>query len=159
MKKLVFLSCITCVALSSIASAETLYIAGSAGVRDQSNSTCSDPYVPTGEMLVPLGPMCTIGYPINLPVGKTIESIEIAYDGAFPVLGRSITAYLGQDRVKPKLGAIAIAGASNSAPPVGSQGFLNMQPLNIQIASGSVYWVQVFDQDVNVLDYVAVTYH
>jgi hypothetical protein len=59
----------------------------------------------------------------------------------------------------PQLGAIALAGAQNTAPPVGSQGFLNMQSLNIPIASGSVYWVQVFDEAVHVLNYVAVTYH
>jgi len=160
MKKLVFLSCVSCVALTSIASAETIFIPGVAGIRDQANVSCSDPTVPTGEMeVLDLGSACLIAYPINIPAGKTFDSIEIAYDGPTPNPNNSITAYLAQNRVKPKLGAIAIAGASANPPPFSQQGFLHMQPLNIPVATGSVYWVQIFDEGVSVINYVAVAYH
>ena len=104
------------------------------------------------------GGFCMVSYPINLPVGKVIDNIEIAYDHPTGPPDASITAYLGQNRVKPKLGPIAVGGASAQPSGLG-QGFLKIQPLNVPIATGSVYWVQLFTQDIGEVNYVAVTYH
>lgn len=158
MKKFVLFSCVACVALTSIVHAETITIPGVAAVGGETGATCSAPDIPTGATVVYPGPQCMLSYPLSIPVGKTIDSIEIAYDNATNLYGApSITAYLGQNRVKPKLGAIAIAGAS-AQPPLGTQGFLNM-PVNKPVASGSVYWVQIFDTGVADVNYVAVTFH
>lgn len=160
MNKFIFMtSCIASVAFMSIASAETLYIPGASGVRDQADSICSDPYVSEGEMQINGQIQCLVTYPIDLPAGKIIDSVEVAYDDPANAPGNLIKAFLGQNRVKPKLGTIAIAGASAYPKAADGQGFLNMSPLNVPVATGSVYWVQIFDQGVHVLNYVAVTYH
>jgi hypothetical protein len=158
-KKFVFVAaCIACVALTSVASAETLYIAGISGIQDP-NVPCGEQYVPAAEMHQPTFDACTYAYPLNLPAGKTLDTIEIAYANSGGPPNASITAYLGQNRVKPYQGAIAIAGAS-AAPPKGTGvGYLTMPALNIPISSGSVYWVQIVNKDIYIIESIAVTYH
>ena len=144
---------------SSIASAETLFIPAAEGVRDQPNSLCFDPVIPTGEMQIVGGANCMVSYPLHLPTGKTIDAVEIAY--RYQNIGTpSITAYVAQNRLKPNLGAIAVAGAS-AQPKVGAgqELYLSIPAISVPVVSGSTYWVQIFDTDVQTISYVEVSYH
>jgi hypothetical protein len=160
MRKLAFVAaCMAGMAMASVAPAATLNIAGATGVRNSSNSACSDPNIPTGEMFVTFGAQCVLSYPLSLPVGATIDSIQVAYNVDSLAFGTpSIVAYLGQNRINPKLGAIAIAGASANPNAVG-QGFLNLPNLGIAIAAGSIYWLQISDTAVSEVSSVTVAYH
>ena len=141
------------------ASAETLSIAGASGLPDEFSPACSNPHITTNEMWVAHGSICVLSYPLNLPAGKVIESIQIAYSVDSLNLGTpNLVAYLGQNRLTPNLGVIAIAGNSVSPQAVG-QGFLTMSSLNIPVAQGSTYWVQLSDAAVSNISSISVSYH
>lgn len=161
MKKLMLFACaFTCSTASLFAAADTLFIAGADGVRDQAGTLCFDPILATGEMQLIGGASCAALFPIRLPVGKTIDGIEVAYRyyaiGGAP----SLTASLVQSRLKPNLGAIALGGGSVQPVSGANQElYFTAFSKSVPIASGSTYSVQILDTDIQYLGYVAVTYH
>lgn len=101
-----------------------------------------------------------MSFPINLPVGTTIDGVEIAYrsDAGSPA-ARSIVAYLGSNRMKPYMGPLALGGTSDVSVPTHQPLYKNMGPLSVPVLSGDIFWVQVITQNVTEVDYVSVTYH
>jgi hypothetical protein len=159
MKTLFSFACATAIIVGSAsAHAEKLYMPGAEGVLDNTNSICFDPFIPEGVMLHVGGADCTVAYQLNLPIGKVIDSVEIGYRSSIGL--PSITAYLAQNRLKPDLGAIAIAGA-HAQPPGGQSPELSLSipALAIPISDGSIYWVQIFTTDIGKISYVEVSYH
>ena len=161
MKKLsLTLASVFCMTMAALANAGTITMAGAAGVRDSHNIDCSDPDELTNSMEAVFGgSQCLISYPLALPVGTVIDSIQIAY--YVPTLNMgppSLVAMLGQNRINPNLGVIAIGGNSVS-PNVTGQGFLSLSNLNVTVAAGSSYWVQLFDTNAVGVNAVTVTYH
>ena len=121
--------------------------------------------VPTGAMRMAIYPVtpgpydCKMSYPIALPTGSTIDGVEIAYRDDGGASGRSITAYLAENRVKPDMGALAVGGANDLIVPSLQKLYMNMGPLSIPVVTGDIYWVQVETHRITEVDYVAVTYH
>lgn len=141
------------------ASAEILNIGGASGLRDEFSPACSNPRISTNEMEVAHGSICRLSYPLSLPASSVIDNIQIAYKVDSLNLGTpNLVAYLGQNRITPNLGAIAIAGNSAS-PIVVGQGFLTLSNLNVSVAVGSTYWIQLTDAAVSNISSITVTYH
>ena len=161
-----------CLAGMGSAGAATLYIPGSAGIADQAsaysqpggvNDCIAD--VPKGAMLMHsanISPYyaCLMSFPVSLPVGSTIDNVEVAYrnwNSAIPVQP-FIAAYLGANRIKPDLGSIAFAGNNATGGPSG-QRFLAMSGVNVPIVSGDIYWIQVSTSNITEVSSVSINYH
>ena len=165
LRKLIMLILISVIGMGS-ANAATLFLPGASGIPDEnqpaSNGCIVD--VVTGTMLIQPYPNqpnndCLMSYPITLPLGSTITGVEIAYYG-IGASGNSIAAYLGENRFKPFLGAIALGGANDFiVSPSFQVLFMNMGQLNVPVANGNIYWVQVATHRILQVDYVSVTYH
>jgi hypothetical protein len=153
------------------ANAATLFIPGVSGIPDQYHEASLDggknqciKDVPTGRMLAGSSPapydQCYVSFPLNLPVGTTIDGVEIAYRSDSGAFSRSIVAYLASNRIKPYMGPLPLGIASDSTVvPTAQQLFMNMGSLNAPVVSGDIFWVQVTTKNVTEVDYVAVTYH
>ena len=100
-----------------------------------------------------------MSFPINLPVGSTIDGVEIAYRDDSGAQQHSIAAYLAVNRIKPFMGAIAVGGTSDRNPASFTVSYKNMGVLSVPVQNGSTYWVQVSTHRITEFDYVAVTYH
>jgi hypothetical protein len=156
-------------------SASTLFLSGASGIPDMKNESSLPsqhngclPDASTGSMYVvpytanvppPHNNDCLMSYAINLPVGSTIDGVEIAYRDDSGSIGKSIVAYLGVNRIKPYLGPIAVGGTSDSGFGSWQQQTANMGSLSLPIEARNIYWVQVHTHFLTEVDYVAVTYH
>jgi len=164
MRKLFLLVSMSLIGVGS-ADAATLFMPGNSGI-PAANTATSECIVdvPTGTMRIrpfPTAPPwdCLMSYPIALPTGSTIDGVEIAYRDDSGASGRSITAYLAENRVKPDMGAIAVGGANDFIVPKLQKLYMNMGPLSIPVVTGDIYWVQVSTHLITEVDYVAVSYH
>ncbi|HEV7489188.1 MAG TPA: hypothetical protein VGO25_00180 [Rhodanobacteraceae bacterium] len=166
LRKLFLLVSISVIGVGS-ADAATLFLPGNSGIPDKvqtpANGCLVD--VPTGAMrmapypFLPAPNDCLMSYSIDLPIGSTIDGVEVAYRDDSGAPGRYITAYLAENRIKPDMGAIAVAGANDFTVPTLQKDFMNMGPLSIPVVTGDIYWVQVSTHRVTEVDYVAVSYH
>jgi hypothetical protein len=171
LRKLAILASMSLVGLGS-ANAATLFMPAVSGIPDKlhanslagnENGCIAD--IPAGRMAVQAYPTlpyndCFMTFPINLPVGTTIDGVEIAYRDDSGANGRSIIAVLASNRVNPYMGTRPLGVASdNSVSPVSQQLFANMGQLSVPMLNGDVFWVQVSSHRVTEIDYVAVTYH
>ncbi len=102
---------------------------------------------------------CFMTFPISLPVGATIDGVEVAYRDTSGASGRSMIAFLASNRIKPSMGALPLGVASDSAVPSFQEDFANMGALSVPVITGDIFWVQVSTHRVTEIDYVAVTYH
>jgi hypothetical protein len=161
---------IVCLSIFSIAigsaNAATILLPGASGIPDENHTSFNGCTVdvPSGKMLIQPYPNlpnndCFMSYPINLPVGSTIDGVEIAYYDGSGASGRSISAYLGENRLKPFLGTIAVGGANDFTVPSFQMLYMNMGQLSVPVANGNTYWVQVSTHRITEVAYVAVTYH
>src|SRR6185312_15652658 len=102
---------------------------------------------------------CLMAYPINLPVGSTIDGIEVAYRSEIlngQVGGRTFVAYLVENRLKPDMGVIVVAGSNLVQNPPAGQNFTNMGQTSVPILNGSTYYVYVSTHNMREISYVAV---
>ena len=167
LRKLFSLTTVSLIAMNSVTAA-TLFIPGVAGIPDQQGNTFVQSTgcitnVPAGSMEIGVigfgNPNCVMAYPISLPVGSTIDSVEIEYYNNYGGPAQpSIAAYLAENRLKPPLGAIAVGGANAHGPPQGYD-YLYMPALSVQVVTGYTYWVQVVTSFISEVGYVSVTYH
>jgi hypothetical protein len=152
------------------ANAATLFMPGNSGIPDQSNESSLDggknlcvPEVSSGVMRAAAFPIpydqCFMSFPVNLPVGTTIDGVEIAYRSDAGGGIRSMTATLAANRLKPYMGPLPLGIAADSNVPTGQQVYKNMGLLNVPVISGDIYWVQISTRNVTEIDYVSVTYH
>lgn len=156
------------------ANAATIFMPGVSGIRDEvdegslsgKKDACLTE-VSNGTMhsndssIVPYWD-CVMAYPINLPVGSTIDGIEVAYRSEIlnaQVGGRTFVAYLVENRLKPDMGVIPVAGCNLVQNPPPGQNFTNMGQISVPILNGSTYYVYVKTHNMMEISYVAVTYH
>jgi hypothetical protein len=171
--KLSMLIALTFLSLAGFASANaaTLVIPGVSGVPDQNHDASLDggknlcvTDIPTGRMLAGASPVpydqCYMSFPLNLPVGTTIDGVEIAYRSDSSSFSKSINSVLMSNRIKPNMGVLPLGFAGDSVVfPTNQQLFMNMGSLSAPVISGDIFWVQVTTKNVTEVDYVAVTYH
>jgi hypothetical protein len=159
----------------SFANASTLFLPGASGIPDKHNETSLSGgkngcivNVPTGAMLIapysaafppPYLNDCLMSFPVNLPAGSTIDGVEIAYRDDSGAPQKSVTAYLASNRIKPSMGAVALAGANDDVVPTFSELYKNMGSLSVPVQNGDIYWIQVSTHRITEFNYVAVTYH
>ncbi|MET0230088.1 MAG: hypothetical protein ABW186_04060 [Rhodanobacteraceae bacterium] len=157
------------------ASASTLFIPGASGIPDKFNeaslSNGSNGCIvdsSTGKMRIapdvpvfpgPHYPDCLAAFPINLPVGTTIDGVEVSYRDDFGVANRSMTAYLAVNRLKPYMGPLAVGGTSDFVVPSSQQLYSSMGSLSVPVVNGDIFWVKVQTHHLSEVAYVAVTYH
>ena len=164
LRKLFLLASISLIGAGS-ADAATLFMPGNSGIPTNTAASQCIVDVPTGTMRMQPGPPfpgpydCLMSYPINLPTGSTIDGVEIAYRDDGGQSGRSITAYLAENRVKPDMGALAVGGTNDLIVPKGQKLYMNMGLLSVPVVTGNIYWVQVSTHRISEVDYVAVSYH
>lgn len=164
-----------CLASLGSAHAASLFIPAVSGTPDQysaaslaggANGCITD--IKTGRMLVkpytnalppPYTNDCFMTFPVNLPVGTTIDGVEIAYRDDAGASGKSIVAVLMSNRLKPYMGPVPLGIASDDVVPTSQVLYKNMGALGVPILTGDTYWVQVSSHRVTEIDYVSVTYH
>lgn len=169
LRKLIALVSMGLISLGS-ANAATLFMPGNSGIPDKNNegslaggkNLCVVD-VPSGRMLAGTEPLpytqCLMSFPINLPVGTTIDGVEIAYRSDSGAFSRSITAYLASNRMKPYMGPLALGGVNDLTVSTGQPLYKNMGVLAVPVFSGDIFWVQVQTKNVTEVDYVSVSYH
>lgn len=172
LRKLAMLASLSLVGFGS-ANAATLFMPAASGIPDQEqvnqlagkqNGCIVD--IAHGRMEVQAYPVlpyndCFMSFPISLPVGTTIDSVEVSYrDDSISAPGKSVTASLLSYGVKPFTGQHLLGIASdNIVWPSFQQLFASTGTLSVPISNGTTYWVQVSSHRITEIDYVAVTYH
>ena len=171
LRNLLVLATASLMAMNSL-NAETLLIPGVSGIPDQQGnknvSTGCITNVPTGTMVVGIlvNPNCLASYPISLPVGSTIDTVEVAYHNVYNGPQQpSIAAYLAKHSFVPETNAIAVA-ATNTV--FGGQSpslqhlympALGMPSLSIPVLPDEIFWVQVTTSYITEICSITLRYH
>ena len=155
MKSYVCLFCVLTALNVSIAKAESVTLPGASGIRD--NSLCADVDMSNGSLGVPGIVPCSAMYPLNVPAGKTVDSVQVAYTNIIDP-SASITASLMEYRPTQPASVTTLATASDM--PIAGFGpfFLTLSAVR-PLASKTSYWVTVSINHIERINSVTVTYH
>jgi hypothetical protein len=174
LRKLLALASLASISVGS-ASASTLFIPGSSGIPDKLNESSLPTKqngclvdASTGKMIIapdspalppPHNADCLMAFAIDLPVGSTIDGVEISYRNDWGIGPSSMTALLGVNRLKPYMGPLAVGGTNDNVVTPFQQLYANMGSLSVPVVSGDIFWVKVQTHHLSEVAYVAVTYH
>ena len=154
----VLIAGLSIVSLAQSARAESVNIPGSAGVPD--NDGYCAVQLDSGQTFSQYGPTCQVMYPVSLPVGKTIDTVELDYYFGGGVADAAVTGYLESRQVKP-LGSVAQLGSWFAYPKNAGEGYFHFPffTYNIPVTPSTSYWVRVEAFHGISINNVTINYH